>query len=115
MIKRNFNLKEYLTAGVENVIRDILKTTAKNPKESAFMAKFAMRAKASAAVREKNSFMPPFLIASITSICNMRCKGCYVRGIGSCNDEPDGEMMTADEWRDVFRQAKESMKRCSRA
>ena len=105
-MKQSFDLKEYLAAGVENVVRDILKATAKNPKEIAFMAKFAMRAKASAAVREKNSFIPPFLIASITSVCNMHCKGCYVRGIGSCDDAADREMMSADEWCSVFLQAK---------
>ena len=108
MINSSFDLKDYLATGVENVVRDILKATAKNPKESAFMAKFAMRAKASASVREKNSFMPPFLIASTTSVCNMQCKGCYVRGIGSCSDAADGEMMSADDWRDVFRQAKDA-------
>ena len=107
-MNQSFDLKEYLATGVENVVRDILKATTKNPKESAFMAKFAMRAKASAAVRERQSFMPPFLIASITSVCNMHCKGCYVRGIGSCDDAAAREMMSADEWRSVFRQAKDA-------
>ena len=107
-MEKSFDLKNYLTAGVENVVRDILKATAANPKESVFMAKFAMRAKASAKVRAENSFMPPFLIASITSVCNMHCKGCYVRGIGSCDDAPEGEMMSADEWRSVFRQARDA-------
>ena len=106
-----FDLRQYLSAGVEHVVRDILKATAKNPRESAFMAKFALRAKATAAVRAGNSFMPPFLIASVTSLCNMRCKGCYVRGIGSCQDADEtveGEMMNADEWRSVFRQARDA-------
>ena len=111
IIKENFELKNYLATGVEHVVRDILKATAKNPKESAFMAKFALRAKASASVRAANSFLPPFLIASVTSLCNMQCKGCYVRGIGSCHDEvvsSDGEMLCADEWRNVFAQARDA-------
>ena len=107
-----FDLETYLASGVENVVRDILKATAKNPRESAFMARFALRAKASAAVRARNAFIPPFLIASVTSLCNMNCKGCYVRGIGSCGDAADemitaGEMMTAGDWRSIFRQAKD--------
>ncbi|MBQ6471191.1 MAG: radical SAM protein [Victivallales bacterium] len=107
-MEHTFDLKTYLTEGVEHVVFDILKATAKNPKESAFMAKFALHAKASAAVRTENAFMPPFLIASITSVCNMHCRGCYVRGIGSCNDEAtQEEMMCADEWRSVFAQARD--------
>ena len=110
-MEQSFDLKNYLASGVEHVLRDILKATAKNPKESAFMAKFALRAKASASVRADKSFLPPFLIASVTSLCNMHCKGCYVRGIGSCHDAagaPAGEMLTADEWRSVFSQARDA-------
>ena len=118
-MEQTFDLKNYLATGVEHVLWDILKATAKNPKESAFMAKFALRAKASASVRADKSFLPPFLIVSVTSLCNMHCKGCYVRGIGSCHDTADegaadaagapaGEMMTADEWRSVFRQARDA-------
>jgi len=109
-MKQEFDLKEYLSAGVEHIVRDILKATAKNPKESAFMTRFALRAKASASVRADRSFLPPFLIASVTSLCNMHCKGCYVRGIGSCHDatETAEEMMTADEWRRVFAQARDA-------
>ena len=116
VMEQTFDLKNYLTEGVEHVVRDILKATAKNPKESVFMAKFALRAKATASVRAANSFLPPFLIISATSICNMQCKGCYVRGIGTCHDAAeasgavtaDGEMLSADEWRSVFEQARDA-------
>ena len=106
----SFDLRSYLAEGVEHVVRDILKATARHPKESTFMAKFALRAKASADRRSENSFLPPFLIASITSVCNMHCKGCYVRGIGSCGDEAgdtQAEMMSADDWRKVFAEARD--------
>lgn len=109
-MEQSFDLKTYLENGVEHVVKDILKATASNPRESAFMAKFALRAKASASVRA-GSQMPPFLIASITSVCNMHCKGCYVRGIGACqdaDDTADGKMLRADDWRGVFRQASDA-------
>ena len=108
VMEQNFDLKNYLNAGVEHIVRDILKATAKNPKESIFMAKFALRAKASSSVRADQSFLPPFLIASVTSLCNMQCKGCYVRGIGTCGDTADDDMLSADEWRSVFRQARDA-------
>ena len=102
---------------MEHVVRDILKATAKNPKESAFMAKFALRAKSSASVRTDRSFLPPFLIASVTNLCNMHCKGCYVQGIGSCHSAaeaaedsavPESELLSAGEWRSVFKQARDA-------
>ena len=37
----DFDLQEYLTKGVEGVIADAVRATLRNPKESAFMLKFA--------------------------------------------------------------------------
>lgn len=49
--------------------------------------------------------MPPFLIASITSLCNLHCSGCYARSVNTCEDgEPVGQL-DAEEWRRVFREA----------
>lgn len=36
-----FNLQNYLTKGVERVVSEAVKETLKNPRESAFMLKFA--------------------------------------------------------------------------
>ena len=44
-----FDLQKYLTGGVELVLKDALKATLKDPKESAFLVKFA----ASCAVADK--------------------------------------------------------------
>lgn len=42
MENEGFNLGEYLTGGVENIVRDAIKATLTDPKESAFMARFAL-------------------------------------------------------------------------
>ena len=48
-----FDLQEYLTKGVEGVIADAVKATLKNPKESAFLLKFAAASKAASKRRRK--------------------------------------------------------------
>ena len=78
-----FDLQKYLTEGVEQVIKDALKATLKDPRESAFLAKFALASAKANKVRveeEKNGLhVPSYLIASITSSCNLHCAGCYSR------------------------------------
>ena len=42
----NFDLQSYLSNGIESIVSEILKATLKNPKESAFMLKFAAATRA---------------------------------------------------------------------
>ncbi len=78
---QDFDLQGYMTKGVERVVTDAIKATLKNPRESAFMLRFAAASRAASKRRaelEKNGeHVPPFLIASITSKCNLHCAGCY--------------------------------------
>ena len=41
MAENNFNLEEYLAEGAEIIVKDAIKATFRNPKESLFLAKFA--------------------------------------------------------------------------
>ena len=41
-----FDLQKYLTRAVENIVAESIRATLNNPKESAFMLKFAGRATA---------------------------------------------------------------------
>jgi hypothetical protein len=85
-MSKDFNIQEYMTHGVERVVSDAIKATLRNPKESAYMAKFALATKAASKKRAKleaeGEHIPPFLITSITSSCNLHCAGCYSR----CNN-----------------------------
>ena len=49
--------------------------------------------------------MPAFLIASITSQCNLHCAGCYARSLDTCTDETPVEQLSGEEWGQVFREA----------
>nr|WP_319489570.1 radical SAM protein [uncultured Caproiciproducens sp.] len=112
-MKTTFHLESYLTDGVENIVSSILKATLYNPKESCFMAKYAAQSKRSSKLRQaaqKNGqHIPPFLIASITTQCNLHCKGCYARANHSCYDrEPTGnarQLLRAEQWESIFQQA----------
>ncbi len=92
-----FDLVEYLTGGVENLVKNILRATLEDPKESAFMLQYSRKVKEAAKIRadfEKNGeHIPPFLIASITSSCNLHCAGCYARHNHACNDKEKVEQI----------------------
>ena len=104
-----FDIQEYMTKGVERVISDALKATLKNPRESAYMAKFAMASRAASKKRRKaedaGEHIPPFLIASITSQCNLHCAGCYSRCNHATVDETPVKQLTSSEWFEIFEEA----------
>ncbi|MDF2589089.1 MAG: radical protein [Anaerocolumna sp.] len=106
-----FNLESYLTNGVEDIVKGILKATLTNPKESIFMAKYAIASKESVKLRksaeENGEHIPPFLIASITSKCNLHCAGCYARSNHSCVDSEEVNQLTSEEWFKIFKEAKD--------
>lgn len=110
-MQEEFDLQEYITSGVEHFVSASLKASLKNPRQSAFLASFALAAKKAAALRKKREaqglHVPAFLITSITGSCNLHCKGCYSRSTHATNDtEPSGQL-TDEEWGDIFAQAKD--------
>lgn len=105
------NIQTFMTRGVAKVVFNSLRVTAKNKKEAAFMRSFA-RASAKAS-RKRRRFerngehVPPFLIASITSACNLHCAGCYSRSNNACCDAQPVDQLRADEWDRIFRESEE--------
>ncbi len=104
-----FDIQEYMTKGVERVVSDAMKATLKNPKESAFMAKFALSSRNASKKRrqaeDNGEHIPPFLIASITSQCNLHCAGCYSRCNHATVDAKPVKQLTSAEWAKVFEEA----------
>ena len=109
--KENFDLQAYLTKGVEQVVADALKATLKDPRESAFMLKFAAASKAASKKRREaedaGEHIPSYLIASITSACNLHCAGCYSRCTKGTVDAAPVEQLTDAEWMTIFDEADE--------
>lgn len=108
-MERDFDIQSYMTGGVERVVKDAIKATLKNPRESAFMLKFATASRAAskkrAELEKKGEHIPPFLIASITSQCNLHCAGCYSRCNHATVDTEPVEQLTSEEWLDIFSEA----------
>lgn len=110
-MEKGFDIQEYMTHGVERVVADSVKATLKNPRESAFMLGFA-KASAEASKRRRKAesegeHIPPFLIASITSKCNLHCAGCYSRCNHATTDTEPVAQMTDEEWGRVFAEAED--------
>ena len=108
---QEFDIQAYMTQGVERVVGDIVKATFRNPKESAYMAKFALASRAASRKRRRaenrGEHIPPFLIASITSQCNLHCAGCYSRCNHATVDAEPVRQLTSGEWMRIFEEADE--------
>lgn len=111
MGENNFDLQKYMTEGVENIVKEALRATLSDPKESLFMVQYAKASKEAskrrAELKEEGEEIPPFLIASITSSCNLHCAGCYSRANHACNDEAPVSQLTAEDWKKIFLESRD--------
>ncbi len=111
IMEKGFDIQEYMTKGVERVVSDTVKATVKNPRESAFMLSFVKSSTEASKKRKKaeksGEHIPPFLIASITSKCNLHCAGCYSRCSHATVDSEPVSQLTNEEWFKVFDEADE--------
>ncbi|MBR0382682.1 MAG: radical SAM protein [Eubacterium sp.] len=107
--KADFDIQDYMTKGVERVVSDALKATFKDPRESAFMVRFAAASRKASGKRRRaedaGEHIPPFLIASITSECNLHCAGCYSRCNHATVDSSPVSQLTGEEWFRIFDEA----------
>ena len=110
-IDKRFDLQAYLTRGVEQVVTDALKATLKDPRESAFLLKFAAASRAASKKRreaeDQGEHIPSYLIASITSACNLHCTGCYSRCNNATVDAEPVSQLSDEEWLRIFDEADE--------
>lgn len=110
-MNNDFNLFDYTSTGIENIISDIIKASLKNPKETAFILKYSLSSKEAKKKRESfernGESFPAFLISSITSSCNLFCKGCYARANNSCGEGSQKQQLSTDKWESIFKEAKE--------
>ena len=108
-MSENFDLQAYLTAGVEQVVADALKATLKDPRETAFLVQFAAASRAASQKRRRaedaGEHVPSYLIASITSACNLHCAGCYSRCNHATVDTQPVQQLTDGEWLRIFDEA----------
>lgn len=105
----NVELTEYYNRAINNIISDVIATTIYNPKETKYLIRYRKLSKHAMLVRsgyeKQGKHIPVFLISSITHCCNLHCKGCYARENGICCEENPRQMLTAEEWKDIFNEA----------
>ena len=107
----NTNLQKHIKGGVEKIVADAVKATLRDPKQSAYFLRFAAASKKASerrlALEAQGEHVPAFLIASITSSCNLHCAGCYARGLHTASDEAPVDQLTGEQWKNVFEQARD--------
>ena len=110
-MNNDFSLSEYMSTGIENIVKGVVKASFKNPKETTFVLKYALASKKAKNKRDnfekKGENVPPFLISSITSSCNLFCKGCYARKNKSCGEGLQNKQLSSERWKGIFEEAKE--------
>ena len=101
-----------MSGAIRNIMARAYKSVLNNPREARFVLKlqqtFARSEKRRAKVKRKEGLdVPPFLISSISTSCNLSCKGCYARanGIADAPGKSQRETMSPEEWKQVFTEA----------
>ncbi len=106
-----FDIQSYMTNGVKRVVKDSLFATSRNLKEFKYLMDFAKATEAASLKRKEfeanGEHVPPFLIASITSSCNLHCAGCYSRANNACDDKTPTNQLSSYEWDKIFKESEE--------
>lgn len=100
-------LTKHMNAGIRKLVGDALKTSLRKPALALFFARTALWQRRAARRRlasdRRGIHAPAFMIASVTSRCNLNCAGCYAR---AQHRSPEGEMSTS-QLRSLLSQARD--------
>ena len=103
------NLSQYMSDYIKTIIGDAISNSVKNPRELLFLMRSSIVNRKNAKIRnsyeEKGIHIPPFLIASIASDCNLFCTGCYARANNSCGEHKAKTQLSAGRWGEIFNEA----------
>lgn len=114
IMTEKLSLDSYLNNSIRNIMSNAYKAVLSNPKEALFVLKM-QRTLLKAEKRRKKVLenealhIPPFLISSIATDCNLTCKGCYARANDICGTKKENtatkEELTAEQWKHIFTEA----------
>ena len=104
------DLAQFMTDNLRDLVATGYRSVLSNPREARFalqlqriMARGDRRRKK--ILKEEGLAVPPFLICSIATTCNLACKGCYARSNGIAGDTPTKSTLTPDQWHALFEEA----------
>lgn len=105
------NLNMFLNRGIRNITGTLGRYYIKNKKGRAFLSSMLPRVQKCADIRESyeaaGSHIPPFLIASVASSCNLHCFGCYARAAGGSGESRSASDLSGKKWEALFTEAAE--------
>lgn len=106
------DIASYMSESIRNIMTQAWLNVLGNPHEAHFVARmqkiFITSERRRKEVLKKDGLaVPPFLIASIATTCNLQCKGCYARknGIASDPGESQKKTLSTEQWDSIFHQA----------
>lgn len=103
------NLSHFMDDRIKNIFNIAKRFYLGKRHGQSFILQTALALKNGAKIREqyeqRGIHIPPFLIASISAECNLRCAGCYSWANGGCSGGKKREQLKSDEWRRVFQDA----------
>ncbi|MBR4337714.1 MAG: radical SAM protein [Bacteroidaceae bacterium] len=106
------DLAAYMSDSIRRIMTRAYKNVLSNPREAKFAYRMQQTFQKSEKRRKKlleteGLEVPPFLISSISTTCNLHCRGCYARsnGIASDKDDAQKETLTPAQWHDIFAEA----------
>lgn len=110
--QEQLDLAAYMSGSIRNIMTKAYKNVLSNPREAKFAFKMQRLFEKSEKRRRKMLDdealeVPPFLISSISTTCNLHCKGCYARSNGIAEDaETDRKQtLSPEQWREIFKEA----------
>lgn len=112
--QKQIDLAAYMSGSISRIMAKAYKNVLSNPREAKFAFKmqqlFAKSEKRRKKMMEQEGFdIPPFLISSIATQCNLHCKGCYARSNGIAEDEESARKatLTPQQWQQIFSESAE--------
>jgi len=106
------DLAKYMADNIRSTMAAAYRNVLGNPREARFVLNMQQSFRRSERKRENilkqdNLVVPPFLIASIATTCNLHCKGCYARqnGIATDTGEAHKTTLSPTQWKTIFDEA----------
>ena len=107
-----FDLGTYMSNSIRTIMAKAYKSVLSNPREAKFAYRMQTLFQKSEKRRQKimqheGLEVPPFLISSISTTCNLHCKGCYARSNGIAEDDTEQQKSTLspEQWQTIFTEA----------
>lgn len=103
------DLHDYMANSIRTIVGKAYLNVLTNPRQAKVVHKLQQTLTSSEKRRQQvleteGLEVPPFLISSVATSCNLHCKGCYARKNGIATDKKV-PMLTPEQWRHIFEEA----------